>query len=135
MNREQRRNFVKKAHKRGMSKSQAEKLLKIADTEGNTYTASQEVNTGDKVKLKVDVLKSKKNYDIMNPMYKEFVEKSEGVVYTAVRESKVLLHLEEEPRWLFWCGDLEVAEAAPSEPEDASIMTVQVDEEKENDLP
>lgn len=112
MNREQKRAFVKNAHKKGMPKKQAENLLKIADTTGNTYTPSQPVNTGDKVTLKVDVLKSKKNYDIMNPAYKELVEKSEGIVYTAVQEGTKLIHLKEEPKWLFWCGDLNVVEAA-----------------------
>ena len=63
MNREQKRTFVKNAHKKGMSKKQAENLLKITDTAGNTYTPPQPVNTGDKVTLKVDVLMSKKNQD------------------------------------------------------------------------
>ena len=116
MNREQKRAFVKNAHKKGMSKKQAENLLKITDTAGNTYTPPQPVNTGDKVTLKVDVLTSKKNYDIMNPAYKEFVEKSEGIVFTAVQEGTKLIHLEEEPRWLFWCGDLNVVEAAAKDP-------------------
>lgn len=117
MNREQKRAFVKNAHKKGMSKKQAENLLKITDTAGNTYTLPQPVNTGDKVTLKVDVLTSKKNYDIMNPAYKEFVEKSEGIVFTAVQEGTKLVHLEEEPRWLFWCGDLNVVEAVAKDPQ------------------
>lgn len=112
MNREQKRAFVENAQKKEIPKKQAENLLKIADATGNTYTPLQAVNTGDRVTLKVDALKSKKNYDIMNPAYKDFVEKSEGVVYTAVRGGTELIHLEEAPKWLFWCGDLDVIEAA-----------------------
>lgn len=119
MNREQKREFVKKAHKKGMSKNQAEKFIKIADTAGNTYTPEQKVCTGDKVTLNVEALKSKKNYGIMNPSYKEFVEQSEGVVYTAVQEGNKLIHLEECPKWLFWCGDLNVIEHAKRDSSEA----------------
>ena len=53
----------------------------------------------------------------MNPAYKEFIEKSEGIVFTAVQEGTKLVHLEEEPRWLFWCGDLNVVEAVAKDPQ------------------
>lgn len=111
MNREQRRAFVKKAQKRGMTKKDASNLLRIADTSGNVHNPPQEINTGDKVTLKVPDIMAKKNYGIMNPAYREFVEQSESVVYTAVREGTKLIHLKEAPRWLFWCGDLSVVEA------------------------
>ena len=110
MNREQKRNFVKNAKKNGMSRSNAEKFAEIMDTKGNRYTPAQEIHTGDKVMLKVAELKAKKNFVIMNPAYRTFVENSEGVVYTAVCERAELIHLEEQPRWLFWCGDMDVVE-------------------------
>lgn len=115
MNREQKRNFVKKARKHGIFKENAEKFVKIADQSGNHYTPMQEIHTGDKVVLRVDELKAKKNYSLMNPEYRTFVENSDGVIYTAVRERAELIHMEEQPRWLFWCGDMDVVEHVESE--------------------
>lgn len=129
MNREQRRNFVRKAKKNGMSRVDAEKFLKIADTNGNHYTPAKEIHTGDKVVLRVAELKAKKNYGIMNPEYRAFIEESEGVIYTAVRERAELIHMEEQPRWLFWCGDMDVVEPAPVE------QTVDENTEAVDDLP
>lgn len=129
MNREQRRNFVKKAKKNGMLRADAEKFLKIADTNGNHYTPAKEIHTGDKVVLRVAELKAKKNYGIMNPEYRAFIEQSEGVVYTAVRERAELIHMEEQPRWLFWCGDMDVVEPVPVE------QAVDENTEAGNDLP
>lgn len=117
MNREQKRNFVKKARKHGMSKENAEKFVKIADQNGNHYTPMQEIHTGDKVVLRVDELKAKKNYSLMNPEYRTFVENSDGVIYTAVCERAELIHMEEQPRWLFWCGDMDIVEHVESEEE------------------
>lgn len=129
MNREQRRNFVKKAKKNGMLRADAEKFLKIADTNGNHYTPAKEIHTGDKVVLRVAELKAKKNYGIMNPEYRAFIEQSEGVVYTAVRERAELIHMKEQPRWLFWCGDMDVVEPVPVE------QAVDENTEAGNDLP
>ena len=110
MNREQKRNLVKKVRKNGMSRKNAEKFAEIVNQKGNHYTPMQEVHTGDKVILKVDALKEKKNYGLMNPDYRSFVENSKGVVYTAVCERAELIHMEEQPRWLFWCGDMDIVE-------------------------
>ncbi len=116
MNRQQRRKFVKNARKDGLSKESAEKFLKIAETKREDITPAQEINTGDKVMLDTAALKAKKNFSIMNPAYREFVEQSEGAVYTAICERPELIHLAEEPRWLFWCGDLTVVEPALGSP-------------------
>ena len=115
MNREQKRAFVKNAHRKGMSKKQAENFLRIADSTDTSHTPSQIVKTGDKVMLNVEALKSKKNYDIMNPEYRKFVEASEGIEFTAVQEGNKLIHLEEEPKWLFWCGDMTVVSSADTD--------------------
>lgn len=115
MNREQKRNLVKKARKNGMSRENAEKFVKIVDQSGNRCTPMQEIHTGDKVVLRVDALKAKKNYSMMNPAYRAFVENAESVVYTAVCERAELIHMEEQPRWLFWCGDMDIVEHAESE--------------------
>lgn len=115
MNREERRNFTKRMRKNGMPKGNAEKFVKIVDAV-DRYTPRKEIHTGDRVTLNVSALKGKKNYGIMNPEYRNFVEKSDGVVYTAVCEREELIHMEEQPRWLFWCGDMDVVEPANNEP-------------------
>ncbi len=117
MNREQRRRFVKNAGKQGMSKENAQKFLSIADNLNESHTPRQEIHTGDIVILKTEELKARKNYGIMNPKYREFIERSDGVRYTAVLEREELIHLEEEPKWLFWCGDMDVVVPAPQEEE------------------
>ena len=43
----------------------------------------------------------------MADAYKEFVDASEGVVFTAHVERENMISLVEEPKWLFWSGDLE----------------------------
>ena len=43
----------------------------------------------------------------MADAYKEFVDASEDVVFTAHVERENMISLVEEPKWLFWSGDLE----------------------------
>ena len=61
---------------------------------------------GAKVRLDVEKIKAGKNYVRMNPEYKEFVESSEGVTFTAHVEEGCFVSLKENPKWLFWSGDL-----------------------------
>lgn len=123
MNRGERRNLTKRMRKNGIPKGNAEKFVKIVDAT-DRYTPRKEIHTGDRVTLNVSVLKGKKNYGIMNPEYRDFVEKSDGVVYTAVCERDGLIHMEEQPRWLFWCGDMDVVEAANAR--QAKVQTEEV---------
>lgn len=104
MNREQKRALVKKAKKDGMSKDKAKTFAEIMDT--GSHTKPIEIHNGDMVRINIDAVKARKNYEIMNPKYKEFIDASQGKVFTAHVERDVLVSLEEAPEWLFWCGDL-----------------------------
>lgn len=105
MNREQRRALAKKARRAGMTKVKAEAFAKIASGTGE-HTPRQDLNEGDKVRLNIEAIKAMKNYEIMSPLYKEFVENAGDTIYTVHLEKEVLVSLTEEPKWLFWCGDL-----------------------------
>ena len=105
MNRQQRRNFVKKAQKDGMSRGLAKAYVDIANGTGNN-TNAKELSEGDKVKLDISAITARKNYKHMSDMYKEFVESNQDKEFTAHIENKNLISFLEEPRWLFWSGDL-----------------------------
>lgn len=103
MNREQKRNFVKRAAKKGMDK----KLAKtFAESIGSFHSDPQDIEEGAKVKINLDLIKSRKNYENMSEKYKEFVESSADQVFTAHVEKRNLVSFVEEPKWLFWSGDL-----------------------------
>lgn len=109
MNREQKRNFVKKATKKGMDK----KLAKtFAESVGSIHSDPQDIEEGTKVKINIDLVKSRKNYANMSEKYKEFVESSTDQVFTAHIERRNLISFVEEPKWLFWSGDLLVQKSA-----------------------
>lgn len=105
MNREQKRRFIKNAAKNGMTKERAKAYAEISSGTGE-HTEAQQFEEGDKLMLNVPVIKARKNYPIMNASYKEFVESSEGTIFTAHKENDNLISLVEEPKWLFWSGDL-----------------------------
>lgn len=105
MNREQRRRLVKIAVKNGMKKERAKAFAEITKGTGE-HTEAKSFNEDDKLMLDINAIKSRKNYPIMNPKYKEFVESNEGTVFTAHKENVNMISLKEEPRWLFWSGDL-----------------------------
>lgn len=109
MNREQRRKFSKNAKKKGIGEKFTELYLSM-DREGlETPAPPQKIENGDKVMLDVERIKSRKNYDRMTDLYKEFVNANDGTVFTAKVEKENLVSMEEDPRWLFWSGDLLLA--------------------------
>ena len=105
MNREQRRSLAKRAQKDGMSKELAKTFAEIASGTGE-HTKPQTFEDGNKVRLNLEAITSRKNYERMSPLYKEFVESAGDTVYTAHVERGNLISLVEEPKWLFWSGDL-----------------------------
>lgn len=117
MNREQRRALIKKAVKKGVPSERAKKIIEIAEHGAGEHTDVQEIKTGDKVKLNVDAVKARKHYDAMLQTYRDFVEANADTVFTAVVENSRLVHMEEEPKWLFWCGDLILVERSAAEVE------------------
>mgnify|MGYP003304886874 CR=1 FL=1 len=114
MNREQKRNFIKLAKKRGIGEEYAKAYISMKEQEDGDKTLStkdilfnkKEIKDGDKVQINVDKIMSSKNYQRMVPEYREFVESSNGVYYTANVEKGNLISFEENPKWLFWAGDL-----------------------------
>ena len=112
MNREQRRKMMKIAMKNGMKKEQAKAYFKIAGGTG-THTEAKHFDEDDKLILDVTAIKNRKNYSVMNSKYKEFVESSEGKIFTAHKEKENLISFKEEPQWLFWSGDLIKVDEVP----------------------
>jgi len=114
MNRKQRRTIEKVARRRGATKKEAKTytgILNNADAIRNggvgETTPPKEFNEGDKVTLNIERVKSRKNYDRMADAYKEFVSESEGAVFTVHIERENMISFVENPRWLFWSGDLD----------------------------
>lgn len=106
MNREQKRAFVKKAKKRGVKESEAKAYAEIISGGSGDNTPSQEILDGEKVTINTEAVRARKNYEQMNPKYKEFVESSNGREFTARVKHGNMIELVEEDKWLFWSGDL-----------------------------
>ena len=105
LNRAQRRSLAKKAQRDGMSKELAKTYAEIASGTGE-HTKPQAFEDGDKIRLNVEAIKARKNYERMSPLYKEFVEAAGDTIFTAHIERANMISLAEEPKWLFWSGDL-----------------------------
>lgn len=104
MNREQKRDFIKKARAKGISEEYAKAYISMLDSKGKVNSPIRE---GTKIYLDVEKIKAGKNYSRMNPEYKEFVEASIGVTYTAhIEDEGCLISVQENPKWLFWVGDV-----------------------------
>jgi len=106
MNREQKRDFIKKARKRGIDEKYAKAYIQAQESLEND--ARINIANGDKVTIDVTKIKALKDYEKMNNEYKRFVESSDGVVFTAKVEKGNFVSLEENPKWLFWAGNLNV---------------------------
>lgn len=109
MNRAQRRQAAKSGY---VEKQVKLPELSVAEILKNRTAMSppNDINTGDKVRLDIAKIQRRINYSRMNEDYKQFVEQSNDKVFTAVVERENLIHLEEEPKWLFWSGDLIIHE-------------------------
>ena len=120
MNRQQKRAFVKKAQSKGISKNVAEAYLAIKEAGLDKVSLPKQFQEGDKVKLDVEKITQRKDYEKMNPRDKEFVESNVDTVFTAHLERETLISLAEQPEWLFWSGSLiKVKEKANAEENDA----------------
>ena len=108
LNREQTRKVRKDARKKGIDKAVTELYISMKKDGFEKPSTPQEINTGDSVCIDVEKVTARKNYAKMAPEYREFVESSAGRVFTANVEQGNLVSMQEEPKWLFWSGDLEV---------------------------
>ena len=106
MNRQQKRAFVKKARSKGISKNAAEAYLAIKEAGLDKLSLPKHFQEGDRVKLDVEKIKRRKDYEKLNPRYKEFVESNADTIFTAHLERETLISLKEQPEWLFWSGSL-----------------------------
>lgn len=106
INRAGKRAFTKSVRKAGISKADAEKYVFIVNEGSGTPSPPQEIGEGDKVRLNSELIKARKNYPRMAERYREFVEQNEDTVFTAHVERENMISMIEEPRWLFWSGDL-----------------------------
>ena len=105
MNREQRRAFQKK-NKKSVREYAADKLNKLSQEIENP------LHEGDLVKLDVDRITKREDYTKTTEEYRAFVESSRDRVFTVRLYRKredgfsAIIELVEEPKWLFWYGDL-----------------------------
>jgi len=108
MNREQKRKFVKDAKKRGVKETEAKAYAEIISSGSGKNTKAQEIKEDEKVKLNLEAIKARKNYERLSPKYKEFVESNEDTVFLAHVERPNIISMkdEENKQWLFWSGDL-----------------------------
>lgn len=117
MNREDRRIIEKRARRKGMSKSEAKSYAKtvsnadeIRKNGSGIVSPAKKFEDGDKVTLNIGRIQARKNYELMSDAYKDFVTSNEGTVFTAHVEKENVIQLEENTQWLFWSGDLDLAE-------------------------
>lgn len=106
MNRKERRNFVKKARKKGISKNTAEAYIAIKEAGLDKLSLPKQFSEGDRVRLDVEKITSRKDYEQLNQKYREFVESNRDTVFTAHLERDTLISFVEQPEWLFWSGVL-----------------------------
>ena len=106
MNREQKRAFVKKAKKRGATTREAKAYAEVVGSGVGQNLPAQEILEDEQIRLNVEAIRNRKNYNQMNPLYREFVDANVDIIFTAHVEHKDMISLKEQPRWLFWSGDL-----------------------------
>lgn len=106
MNRKDRRTFVRQAKKSGASKGAAMAYLAMKELEENNPEAFKKFQEGDKVRLDIDRITNRSNYENMTDEYRAFIEESRDKVFTVHIESNAMICLKENPEWLFWKGDL-----------------------------
>lgn len=123
MNRDQKKMLEKAYRKSGKSKAKAKKIaqqmydIDKIRLEGTGVTSPpQDFQEDEKFKLDIDKIKARKNYDNMTDNYKQFIDSNADTIFTAFVDKGHLVSAKEDPRWLFWSGDLiKVKEDTPDE--------------------
>jgi len=107
VNRESRRKAARYIRRKSnLSVAQVDEMVHLLDdVSGGKAPVIQD---GDRVKLNVDKIVSRKTYNDLNEQYRNFVEVSSDKVFTAknVSAHKNIVSLVEAPKWYFWAGDL-----------------------------
>lgn len=95
-----------KNNKKNLRQLAADKLNALSDDVENW------LHDGDKVRLNVKQITERSDYAKTQAEYRDFVESSEGRIFTARLYRKrpdgfsAVIELAEEPKWMFWHGDL-----------------------------
>lgn len=134
VNRDQRKALEKAYRKYGKSRTEAKQIAKqMYDIDNLRLNGIGEANRaqrfseGEKFKLDIEAIKARKNYERMTDNYKQFVDDNTDTILTAHVEGRGLISPKEEPKWLFWSGDLLKVEDEP-EPEGDLDNAADVDE-------
>lgn len=122
MNRQERRSLEKRVRKNGATANDAKAYVQTLSNADAIRTLGagapsppKKFEEGDKVLLNIERIKARQNYDKMAESYKEFVNASSGKVFTVHVERGNMISLAEEPKWLFWSGDLDAVSSAEKE--------------------
>ena len=118
MNRKDRRTIVKQEKKKGVSKGTAMAYLAMKELEEINPEDFKVFHEGDKVTLDIDRIINRSNYQSLTDEYKAFIEESRGKVYTTHIESEAMVSFKENPKWLFWKGDLILHKSTKEEQEE-----------------
>lgn len=108
MNRAQKREFMKRAKQKGIGEDYAKAYITAIESGMMVDEQAEQIkiSDGDKVSLDVEKIKKRKEYANMSQPYKDFVESSVGVKFTANIEKGFFVSFTENPTWLFWHEDL-----------------------------
>lgn len=111
MNRQQRRALAKSLRHSGVKN--ADTLVKkydesrtVLQNETKEMTPAQDIVEGQKIKLRIDAIQARVNYNNLSEQYRQFVEQNADTVFTAHIDQTNMISMQENPRWLFWSGDL-----------------------------
>ena len=107
MNRKQRRQFVKDARKKGISKGTAEAYLAVKEMglDLSQAVVPKEYEEGAKVRLDVESLKKQKSYVNKSEEYRNFIDANVDTVFVIGPSKGNLCTLVDCP-YVFYSGDL-----------------------------
>ena len=115
-NRKARRERQQKLREAGLTKTEAKFMIERLSSKTRNPISCWE---GEKVKIDFERIYHYKDYEKLNPKYKEFIENNRSTVFTVefdpyrkqhnTKDKENMVQLVEDesvPKWLFWAGDL-----------------------------
>lgn len=106
MNREKRRRTEKQLRSRGVNQETIRSYMELLRDTNKSQDLGPVIPYGSHVKINLEKIQSRKEYDRLSKKYREFVERNSDTVFTAIVEKRGLISFQEAPEWLFWNGDL-----------------------------
>lgn len=113
MNREQKRTFKKEIKKKLNKTSLSDKMKERVEQYITQDQGASDLFDGDKVKLNYNRIISYPDFKKMRPEYIEFIESNKETIFTAEKYKSLTVQLQEDtnnPKFLFWPGDLILVE-------------------------